>query len=52
MVTTPRLHVTNRDCQNLLNITQDLADQSGSFRQFEGGVQLGIGSFNLVSFGS
>ncbi|XP_056883989.1 tetratricopeptide repeat protein 39B isoform X1 [Takifugu flavidus] len=37
-----------KDCQNLLNITQDLADQSGSFRQFEGGVKLGIGSFNLM----
>uniref|UniRef100_A0A3Q0RRB6 Tetratricopeptide repeat domain 39B n=1 Tax=Amphilophus citrinellus TaxID=61819 RepID=A0A3Q0RRB6_AMPCI len=37
-----------RDCQNVLNVTQDLASQSDSFRQFEGGVKLGIGSFNLM----
>ncbi|KAM9426107.1 tetratricopeptide repeat protein 39B [Pholidichthys leucotaenia] len=37
-----------KDCQNLLNVTQDLAGQSDSFRQFEGGVKLGIGSFNLM----
>lgn len=41
---------SNRDCQNVLNVTQDLAGQSDSFRQFEGGVKLGIGSFNLVGF--
>lgn len=34
----------------MLNVTQDLASQSDSFRQFEGGVKLGIGSFNLVGF--
>lgn len=34
----------------MLNATQDVAGQSDSFRQFEGGVKLGIGSFNLVSF--
>uniref|UniRef100_A0A3Q1I6F0 Tetratricopeptide repeat protein 39B n=1 Tax=Anabas testudineus TaxID=64144 RepID=A0A3Q1I6F0_ANATE len=28
--------------------TTDLAGQSDSFRQFEGGVKLGIGSFNLM----
>lgn len=33
----------------MLNATQDVAGQSDSFRQFEGGVKLGIGSFNLVS---
>ena len=33
----------------MLNANQDLAAQSDSFRQFEGGVKLGIGSFNLVS---
>uniref|UniRef100_A0A7N8Y3X7 Tetratricopeptide repeat protein 39B n=1 Tax=Mastacembelus armatus TaxID=205130 RepID=A0A7N8Y3X7_9TELE len=37
-----------KDCQNVLNVTQDLAAQSDSFRQFEGGVRLGIGSFNLM----
>uniref|UniRef100_A0A669EY00 Tetratricopeptide repeat protein 39B n=1 Tax=Oreochromis niloticus TaxID=8128 RepID=A0A669EY00_ORENI len=37
-----------KDCQNVLNVTQDLASQSDSFRQFEGGVKLGIGSFNLM----
>lgn len=38
----------NRDCQNLLNITPDQGGRSNSFQQFEGGVKLGIGSFNLV----
>lgn len=42
--------MSDRDCQNVLNVTQDLAGQSDSFRQFEGGVKLGIGSFNLVGF--
>uniref|UniRef100_A0A3P8QDU0 Tetratricopeptide repeat protein 39B n=1 Tax=Astatotilapia calliptera TaxID=8154 RepID=A0A3P8QDU0_ASTCA len=37
-----------KDCQNVLNATQDVAGQSDSFRQFEGGVKLGIGSFNLM----
>ncbi|KAF7647599.1 hypothetical protein LDENG_00169830 [Lucifuga dentata] len=37
-----------KDCQNGLNVTQDAAGQSDSFRQFEGGVRLGIGSFNLM----
>lgn len=40
----------NRDCQNVLNDNQGLAGHSDSFRQFEGGVKLGIGSFNLVGF--
>lgn len=42
--------LSNRDCQNVLNGAQGLAGQSDSFRQFEGGVKLGIGSFNLVGF--
>ncbi|XP_068611794.1 tetratricopeptide repeat protein 39B [Brachionichthys hirsutus] len=37
-----------KDCQNVLNATQDLTGQLESFRQFEGGVKLGIGSFNLM----
>uniref|UniRef100_A0A8C4NP43 Tetratricopeptide repeat protein 39B n=1 Tax=Dicentrarchus labrax TaxID=13489 RepID=A0A8C4NP43_DICLA len=37
-----------KDCQNVLNVSQDLAGQSDAFRQFEGGVKLGIGSFNLM----
>lgn len=37
-----------RDCQNELNGAQGLAGQSDLFRQFEGGVKLGLGSFNLV----
>lgn len=32
----------------MLNVTPEQAGQSDSFRQFEGGVKLGIGSFNLV----
>lgn len=39
---------SNRDCQNVLNVTQDPAGQPESFKQFEGGVKLGVGSFNLV----
>ncbi|PWA28141.1 hypothetical protein CCH79_00018257 [Gambusia affinis] len=37
-----------KDCQNVLNISQDKAEQFNCFRQFEGGVKLGIGSFNLM----
>uniref|UniRef100_A0A8D3DFT9 Tetratricopeptide repeat protein 39B n=1 Tax=Scophthalmus maximus TaxID=52904 RepID=A0A8D3DFT9_SCOMX len=37
-----------KECQNVLNVNQDLAGQSDLFRQFEGGVKLGIGSFNLM----
>uniref|UniRef100_A0A671UDV3 Tetratricopeptide repeat protein 39B n=1 Tax=Sparus aurata TaxID=8175 RepID=A0A671UDV3_SPAAU len=37
-----------KDCQNVLNVTPEQAGQSDSFRQFEGGVKLGIGSFNLM----
>ncbi|XP_076019360.1 tetratricopeptide repeat protein 39B [Genypterus blacodes] len=37
-----------KDCQNSLNVPQNLASLSDSFRQFEGGVKLGIGSFNLM----
>lgn len=32
----------------MLNVTEDAAGQSDLFKQFEGGVKLGIGSFNLV----
>lgn len=37
-----------KDCQNVLNVTQDQTGHSDSFTQFEGGVKLGIGSFNLM----
>ncbi|XP_061921485.1 tetratricopeptide repeat protein 39B isoform X1 [Entelurus aequoreus] len=37
-----------KDCLNVLNVAQDLSGQSDSLRQFEGGVKLGIGSFNLM----
>ncbi|KPP64569.1 tetratricopeptide repeat protein 39B-like, partial [Scleropages formosus] len=37
-----------KECQHVLNMTQDLAGTSEAFRQFEGGVKLGIGSFNLM----
>uniref|UniRef100_A0A3Q2P259 Tetratricopeptide repeat protein 39B-like n=1 Tax=Fundulus heteroclitus TaxID=8078 RepID=A0A3Q2P259_FUNHE len=37
-----------KDCQNVLNLSQDKAEQSNLFKQFEGGVKLGIGSFNLM----
>ncbi|XP_033978029.1 tetratricopeptide repeat protein 39B [Trematomus bernacchii] len=35
-----------KECQNSLNAAQDV--QSDAFKQFEGGVKLGIGSFNLM----
>ncbi|KAG9347071.1 hypothetical protein JZ751_005998 [Albula glossodonta] len=34
--------------QNMLAISQDLGGSNDTFRQFEGGVKLGIGSFNLM----
>ncbi|KAM3590032.1 uncharacterized protein V6R79_002371 [Siganus canaliculatus] len=37
-----------KECQNLLNASQDLVDRSDLFRQFQGAVKLGIGSFNLM----
>lgn len=37
-----------KECQNVLNAAQDVDGQSDAFRQFEGGVKLGVGSFNLM----
>uniref|UniRef100_A0A8C6PIP8 Tetratricopeptide repeat domain 39B n=1 Tax=Nothobranchius furzeri TaxID=105023 RepID=A0A8C6PIP8_NOTFU len=37
-----------KDCQNVLSVAQDTAGSSSPFQQFEGGVKLGIGSFNLM----
>ncbi|XP_061664691.1 uncharacterized protein LOC133494677 isoform X2 [Syngnathoides biaculeatus] len=37
-----------KDCHNVLNVARELSSQSDSHRQFEGGVKLGIGSFNLM----
>lgn len=37
-----------KECQNVLNASQDVDSQSDAFRQFEGGVKLGVGSFNLM----
>ncbi|CAN9509385.1 unnamed protein product [Ophioblennius macclurei] len=37
-----------KDCQNALSVIQESDGQSDAFRQFEGGVKLGIGSFNLM----
>uniref|UniRef100_A0A8C1HHQ5 Tetratricopeptide repeat protein 39B n=1 Tax=Cyprinus carpio carpio TaxID=630221 RepID=A0A8C1HHQ5_CYPCA len=37
-----------KDCQSLLNMSQGVGGDSEAFRQFEGGVKLGIGSFNLM----
>uniref|UniRef100_A0A1A8JUB8 Tetratricopeptide repeat protein 39B n=2 Tax=Nothobranchius TaxID=28779 RepID=A0A1A8JUB8_NOTKU len=37
-----------KDCQNVLSMAQDTAGSSSPFQQFEGGVKLGIGSFNLM----
>lgn len=37
-----------KECQNVLNATQSLDGQSDAVKQFEGGVKLGVGSFNLM----
>ncbi|XP_048826477.1 LOW QUALITY PROTEIN: tetratricopeptide repeat protein 39B [Brienomyrus brachyistius] len=37
-----------KECQHVLNMTQYVASNSDAFHQFEGGVKLGIGSFNLM----
>ncbi|KAJ8262194.1 hypothetical protein GJAV_G00163570 [Gymnothorax javanicus] len=37
-----------KECQHILNMSQDLGSSNETFRQFEGGVKLGIGSFNLM----
>uniref|UniRef100_A0A672KNZ4 Tetratricopeptide repeat protein 39B n=1 Tax=Sinocyclocheilus grahami TaxID=75366 RepID=A0A672KNZ4_SINGR len=37
-----------KDCQSSLNMSQGVGGDSEAFRQFEGGVKLGIGSFNLM----
>ncbi|CAM4673876.1 unnamed protein product [Leuciscus chuanchicus] len=37
-----------KDCQNVSNLPQGVGGDSEAFRQFEGGVKLGIGSFNLM----
>uniref|UniRef100_A0A8C2AKR8 Tetratricopeptide repeat protein 39B n=1 Tax=Cyprinus carpio TaxID=7962 RepID=A0A8C2AKR8_CYPCA len=37
-----------KDCQSLSKMSQGVGGDSEAFRQFEGGVKLGIGSFNLM----
>ncbi|XP_051921348.1 tetratricopeptide repeat protein 39B [Hippocampus zosterae] len=37
-----------KDCHNVLDAAHDRSSQSDSRRQFEGGVKLGVGSFNLM----
>uniref|UniRef100_W5N1Q8 Tetratricopeptide repeat protein 39B n=1 Tax=Lepisosteus oculatus TaxID=7918 RepID=W5N1Q8_LEPOC len=37
-----------KECQQLLNMTQDLDSKNETYSQFEGGVKLGIGAFNLM----
>ncbi|XP_066576792.1 tetratricopeptide repeat protein 39B isoform X2 [Amia ocellicauda] len=37
-----------KECQQQLHMTQDLADNNETYSQFEGGVKLGIGAFNLM----
>lgn len=37
-----------RECHQVLQMTQDSANKNETFYQFEGGVQLGIGAFNLM----
>lgn len=38
-----------RDCQALVNITKDMEQHKSTYIHFRGGVNMGIGSFNLVS---
>ncbi|KAK7910034.1 hypothetical protein WMY93_014718 [Mugilogobius chulae] len=40
-------HQIYKDCQNVLS-SNHVDGQSDAFRQFEGGVKLGVGSFNLM----
>ncbi|XP_039614131.1 tetratricopeptide repeat protein 39B isoform X1 [Polypterus senegalus] len=37
-----------KECQQLLQLTQDLTGKNETYTQFEGGVKLGIGAFNLM----
>ncbi|XP_060793805.1 tetratricopeptide repeat protein 39B isoform X2 [Neoarius graeffei] len=37
-----------KDCQNVLNMCQDMGKHIDALIQFESGVKLGIGSFNLM----
>uniref|UniRef100_A0A8B9HII6 Tetratricopeptide repeat protein 39B n=1 Tax=Astyanax mexicanus TaxID=7994 RepID=A0A8B9HII6_ASTMX len=37
-----------KDCQHVLNMSQGVGGDTDTFAQFEGGVKLGIGSFNLM----
>ncbi|XP_037396814.1 tetratricopeptide repeat protein 39B isoform X1 [Pygocentrus nattereri] len=37
-----------KDCQHVLNMSQGVDGETDTFTQFEGGVKLGIGSFNLM----
>ncbi|XP_062386667.1 tetratricopeptide repeat protein 39B-like [Sardina pilchardus] len=37
-----------KQCQDLLNVSQNLNEESDAFKNFAGGVNMGIGSFNLM----
>ncbi|XP_061486229.1 tetratricopeptide repeat protein 39B isoform X1 [Rhineura floridana] len=37
-----------KECQQILQMTQDSKNRNETYHQFEGGVQLGIGAFNLM----
>ncbi|XP_055044464.2 tetratricopeptide repeat protein 39B [Misgurnus anguillicaudatus] len=37
-----------KECQSVLNMSQGVGGDNEAFRQYEGGVKLGIGSFNLM----
>lgn len=43
-----RCYFLNRDCQDLSNVVKDLEKQKSTYVHFKGGVNMGIGSFNLV----
>ncbi|TNN89419.1 Tetratricopeptide repeat protein 39B [Liparis tanakae] len=37
-----------KDCQALVNVTKDIKNQKSTYKHFTGGVNMGIGSFNLM----
>ncbi|XP_034393894.1 tetratricopeptide repeat protein 39B-like [Cyclopterus lumpus] len=37
-----------KDCQALVNVTKDIKNQKSTYIHFKGGVNMGIGSFNLM----
>lgn len=45
----PNFFLQSRECLSILHILQKNKVEQQFFHEFEGGVKLGIGAFNLVS---